>query len=50
LEIVKKVHVIDYPFTIDNDLMTPTFKIKRNVAAKKFKEEIDHMYSTGLDA
>lgn len=36
LERIRKVHIIDYPFKVENDLMTPTFKIKRNVAQKIF--------------
>jgi len=36
LERVRKVHIIDYPFTVENDLMTPTFKVKRNQAKKIF--------------
>jgi len=30
--------------------MTPTFKIKRNVAKKRFEEELAEMYSKPLDA
>ena len=50
LERIRKVHVIDYPFKVDNDLMTPTFKIKRNIAKKVFQKELDEMYSVPLDA
>ncbi|KAJ2904962.1 Long chain acyl-CoA synthetase 7 [Zalerion maritima] len=32
------------PFTIDNDLLTPTLKLKRPQAAKAFRAEIDRMY------
>lgn len=31
-------------FSVDNDLLTSTFKLKRNVAAKVFKPQIDEMY------
>ena len=41
LEKIKKVHIIDYPMRVDNDLMTPTFKVKRNVAKKVFAKEIE---------
>jgi len=50
LERIRKVHIIDYPMTVNNDLMTPTFKIKRNVAQRVFKDEIAEMYRTPLDA
>ncbi|KAG6002910.1 hypothetical protein E4U21_002521 [Claviceps maximensis] len=32
------------PFSIDNDLLTPTLKLKRPQAAKKYRAEIDAMY------
>jgi long-chain acyl-CoA synthetase len=50
LERVRKVHIIDYAFSVANDLMTPTFKVKRNQAKKAFQVEIDEMYSVPLDA
>jgi len=36
LEKIKKLHVIDDPWTIENDILTPTFKIKRNIAKKVY--------------
>ncbi|ORY32192.1 hypothetical protein BCR39DRAFT_524520 [Naematelia encephala] len=41
-EMIKGVHLTLSPFP--DDILTPTFKVKRNVAAKKFKEEIDASY------
>uniref|UniRef100_UPI0035C72806 hypothetical protein n=1 Tax=Serratia quinivorans TaxID=137545 RepID=UPI0035C72806 len=32
------------PFSQDNDLLTPTMKIKRNVATKFYKNDIDRLY------
>ena len=29
------------PFSVENDILTPTFKLKRNVAKSVFKKEID---------
>jgi len=37
LEKIKKVYLTAEPFTVENDLITPTFKIKRNVAKKKYE-------------
>lgn len=50
LERIRKVLIIDYAFSVANDLMTPTFKVKRNQAKKTFQAEIDEMYSVPLDA
>ena len=40
LEKIKKVHLSFAPFSVENDLITPTFKIKRNIAKKFFDKEI----------
>jgi long-subunit acyl-CoA synthetase (AMP-forming) len=32
LERIRKVYITDYAFKVENNLMTPTFKIKRPVA------------------
>lgn len=31
-------------FTVENDMLTPTFKLKRNVAKKKYEEMIEKLY------
>jgi len=36
LEKIKKVHLTSTPFTVENDLITPTFKIKRGNAKKTY--------------
>lgn len=38
LEKIKKMHLTDELFSIENDILTPTFKIKRNIAKNKYKE------------
>eukprot|EP00347_Sterkiella_histriomuscorum_P005970 403354567 len=48
LEKIKKIHLHPTPFTVDNDLITPTFKIKRNVAKKVFQEQLDKLYAEPL--
>lgn len=35
-------------FTVENDLLTPTFKLKRPVAKRRFQADIDMMYASGL--
>ena len=42
-EVVKNIHLEPQMWTGDN-LLTPTFKLKRNEAEKKYKAEIDRMY------
>lgn len=44
-EQVKKIFITPEEFTVENDLLTPTFKLKREVAKKKFQKEIDAMYA-----
>ena len=33
------------PFTMENDLLTPTMKTKRNVAAKKYASQLTALYA-----
>ncbi len=42
-EVVKNIHLDAQMWTSDN-LLTPTFKLKRNEAEKKYKAVIDRMY------
>lgn len=39
-EVAKAVHLSAVPFSVENELLTPTFKLKRNVAAKHFAKEV----------
>lgn len=41
---VKAVHLSAEQFTVDNNLMTPTFKLKRAPLQQHFQKEIDAMY------
>ncbi|KAF8468340.1 hypothetical protein BDZ91DRAFT_722461 [Kalaharituber pfeilii] len=43
-ERVRNAHLCLDPFTIDNELLTPTLKLKRPQAAKAFRNEIDALY------
>ena len=43
-EIIKKVPLSKEALTIENDLVTPSLKIKRHVAKKTFKAIIDNLY------
>ena len=43
-EKIKKFIIIDEPFTIENNLMTPTMKVRRHEVQKKYNEIINKMF------
>ena len=45
LEKPKDVYIKTVPFSVENDLLTPTFKLKRNKAKDFYKTQIDAMYA-----
>ena len=47
-EKIKKLHVEHDPWTVDNGMLTPTFKAKRNDLKKRYQAEIDAMYQEGI--
>ncbi|RJP86428.1 MAG: long-chain fatty acid--CoA ligase [Desulfobacteraceae bacterium] len=42
-ESIKKIALVP-EFTVENSMMTPTFKVKKNVALEAFKDKIESMY------
>ena len=42
-ETIKKVKIVP-EFTIENEMMTPTFKLKKNVIIKNYEDAIEEMY------
>lgn len=44
-ESVKKIKIISDDFTVENGLLTPTFKVKRNLVAKQYESEIEELYA-----
>lgn len=44
-ETIKKIELTPEVWTVDNDLLTPTFKPKRDVIIKKYKELYDRIYA-----
>lgn len=47
-ERVRNCYLEVEPFTVENELLTPTLKLKRPQTAKKFRAEIDSMYAESL--
>lgn len=45
-EQVKRIAFIQEPFTIENDLLTPTFKAKRYAIEKKYADVFQELYKT----
>jgi long-chain acyl-CoA synthetase len=43
-EMLKAVHLDPVPFSIDKDLITPTFKLKRPQLLKYYKDRVDQLY------
>ena len=48
LEKPKQMMIIKEPWTIENEYLTPTMKMKRNVAKIKLTEEIKTLYELPL--
>jgi len=44
LEKPKDVYFTLTSFSVENNILTPTFKLKRNIARDVFKPQIDAMY------
>lgn len=45
-EQVAAVTLVAEPFTVENAMLTPTFKLKRNVARETYQPLIDQMYAS----
>eukprot|EP01114_Cavostelium_apophysatum_P004812 TRINITY_DN1519_c0_g1_i3.p1 TRINITY_DN1519_c0_g1~~TRINITY_DN1519_c0_g1_i3.p1 ORF type:complete len:692 (+),score=193.63 TRINITY_DN1519_c0_g1_i3:135-2210(+) len=43
-EYIKSIHVVSEAFTTENDLLTPSFKLRRPYLQKAYQSEIDAMY------
>ena len=49
-EKIKAIHISLEPFTMENDLLTPTFKTKRNIATKVYEKELKALYARSKKA
>ena len=41
-----KIYLESEPFSVENDILTPTFKLKRDIAKKVYETQIDAMYDS----
>ncbi|KAK7440178.1 medium-chain fatty acid-CoA ligase faa2 [Stygiomarasmius scandens] len=46
-EMLKRIHLSIVPFSIENNTLTPTFKIRRKDAYNMYKAELDALYALG---
>ncbi|EKM55531.1 uncharacterized protein PHACADRAFT_256225 [Phanerochaete carnosa HHB-10118-sp] len=46
-EMIKRIHVTNDPFTVDNNCLTATFKIKRKDVYNMYKQELNALYALG---
>jgi len=44
LEKPKQLRLLRNAFTTENDMLTPTMKLKRNIAKQRYAEEVGKMY------
>jgi long-chain acyl-CoA synthetase len=44
-EHVRRFKIVAEEFSVENDLLTPSMKLKRHLAKLRFKAEIDELYS-----
>ena len=46
---VKRFRLVPELMTVDNELLTPTMKVKRSAVGKEYGESIDSMYNASVD-
>lgn len=47
IEKIREIYLECNPFTVEDDLITPTMKLKRIELKKKYDQEIDELYKLG---
>lgn len=46
-ELIKRIHLSMNAFSVDNNTLTPTMKIRRKDAYNLYKDELDALYALG---
>lgn len=46
-EFVKRIHLTNEVFSVENNCLTPTMKVRRRDVQKKYKAELDALYALG---
>jgi len=46
-ERVRRFHVLNDEFTIENKMLTPTLKVRRHIISKIYKSKLDTLYGSG---
>ena len=44
-EAIKKFYILESDLTVEENGLTPTLKVKRNVVAQRYSDAIDHLYT-----
>eukprot|EP00887_Chlorella_sp_A99_P003454 scaffold7.g3454.t1 len=44
-EVPRALHLEPAPFSVDNELLTPTFELRRHQLAQRYKAEVDALYA-----
>ena len=45
-EQIRAIYITSEEFSVDNDLLTPTFKLKRETAKQVYQPQLETMYAT----
>ena len=48
-ESIRKFSVLDTDFTVENDLLTPTMKVKRGKVLEEYRDEVEALYAGGRE-
>ena len=44
VETIKKIYILDREFSVDEDELTPTLKLKRRIVQQRYGDAIESLY------